>query len=51
MPAFNIQNSSLLEDVFQETINKTTKKIANIMVMKWDTHIFCKVPPFDVLHH
>ena len=30
MPTFNRQNLSLLEDLFQETINKPTKNMANI---------------------
>ena len=30
MPPFNRQNASLMEDMFQKTINKTTKNIANI---------------------
>ena len=30
MPTFNRQSSRLLEDLFQETINKTTKNMANI---------------------
>ena len=30
MPTFSGQNPSLLEDLFQVTINKTTKNMANI---------------------
>ena len=30
MPTFNQQTPSLLEDLFHETINKTTKNMANI---------------------
>ena len=30
MPTFSRQNPSLLEDLFHETINKTTKNMATI---------------------
>ena len=30
MPNFNRQNPNLFEDIFQETINKTTKNMAYI---------------------
>ena len=51
----NVQNQSLLEDLFQETIYKSIKNVAIpltiTMVIKCDACSFCKVPPFDVLHH
>ena len=58
MKTLNIQNQSLLGDLFQETINTQTKNVVNTdhfniikMETKWDTCSSCKVPPFDVLHH
>ena len=38
--------------VHNQNINKRTwLTLTIIMVMKWDTYGFHKVPPFDVLHH
>ena len=53
MLTFNRQNPILLEDLFQETIKqqRTWLILLIIIAMKWDTCSFCKVPPFDVLHH
>ena len=55
---FNKQNPSLLEDLFKKKKKKQLIKqqrtwltLINIKVAKWDTCNFCKVPPFDVLHH
>ena len=46
-----------VEQVFQKTWglliecwHQTNSTFTIIMVMKWDTSSFCKVPPFDVLH-
>ena len=47
-------NLNLLEDLLQETMNKVTKKFANIGHYDGDEirHTgFYKAPPFDVLHH
>ena len=51
MPTFNQQTPSLLEDLFHETINKTTKNMANIDHYHGDemieTHIASAGFPFQ----
>ena len=50
--SFNGQNVSVLEDLFTESINKRKNMtvLTTVMMMKWVTCSFSKVPPFNVWH-